>query len=64
MALPCCELTYQKYIEPDGRIDVVAHERALEERRQLLEEDGRQPPITPQRICTCFCHIKGLNVIH
>lgn len=58
--MPCCQLTYAKYLNEDQTVDQEALNKALE--RFTPEE--REKFLQRGRICKCYCHIKGMEVLH
>jgi hypothetical protein len=59
--LPCCHLTYVKYINDDGTIDEAEVKKAQEAHKC---SKYYHPGDENRRICTCRCHTKGTTVLH
>lgn len=66
--MPCCGLTYRKYLNADGTVDWDAFAEAViaglppvgspENTAKSLADALRR------RLCRCECHVKGSNIIH
>lgn len=78
--MPCCNYCYQKYIKEDGEISPAFIESAFGrgstiDRRQepnpftrnnlpLLDRVYVMKGKKEELLCTCPCHVEGINCIH
>lgn len=60
---PCCNLTYEKYINEDGSLDkdevwkIIMRLRSKGVGVAFIEKWQRN-------ICKCSCHKKGIDILH
>ena len=52
----CCNFTYEKYIDKDGKID--------DERLKALMKERYGEVRLYEKTCECECHKDGVNCLH
>lgn len=67
--MPCCHLTYEKYLNNDGTIDDQALQEGIAKYCQFMNEQRKTTKYTPESFsnytpCRCTCHTKGTCVMH
>lgn len=76
--MPCCFLTYEKYIELDGTVNYddyealrqkrLAQPKKRKDRRKPEEQarlEARLPKLEPgDPVCQCPCHMQGRSILH
>lgn len=73
MPFPCCNYCYVKYLEEDGKTVIKEELATAIEQNVEFRKQNNYPPlpvVTPEelldsgKLCTCFCHVRGQQVLH
>ena len=68
--LACCGNCYTKYLTPEKSLDVEVFKQTFGDEAELINSNGT-PKVKmnasdekPFKLCTCICHVQGINVLH
>ena len=67
--MPCCESTYEKYLDNSGEVVPSEVEKSKERLRERLQKQGVAEANIVKRVarvgtCLCTCHYEGVNILH
>jgi hypothetical protein len=57
--IACCGLTYEKYLDENGNVDIEVLKLILEKARDTKSFEERL-----KNLCKCSCHNKGWVMLH
>jgi len=56
---PCCGLSYEKYLDENGNVDIEVLKLILDKARDTIPFEERL-----KKLCKCSCHTKGMVCLH
>lgn len=74
----CCDNCYSKYLTPNRSLDIEVFKKTFGDEADLINDNGT-PKVKMKlvyednenkfkeitfKLCTCICHIQGMDVIH